>query len=205
MNIKKNKFYLCTKEVVMQNGVVAYTEDKYYKSEADGCITDNQGHSHHGITEDYAEGRFREASADEVARRKAIDLIEPLLKYDSDGHRELDRLNDYQLMNVIVDTYNSLSDTYDDGKKRAFTTFSESYDWWTNLKVLARNSHNGIFENVSWVGKVHIVLFNQDSSDFDEFDVEKEMREMDWSNKVEEYTLYDSEVRLVGFVYSDKE
>lgn len=52
MIIKKGDEFLCIETVIMDDGEIAYIKDRIYKSEQDGCITNEQqntGHSWGGI------------------------------------------------------------------------------------------------------------------------------------------------------------
>ena len=204
MKLTKGTRYICVKDVVMDSGAVAYIKGKVYIAKNESVMVDEQGYDHHWTDADMFVEHFRVVDDINISANFAKDKIEKLLEYDADGHREIDRLDDWALRGVITDLYNMLTDGYDDGKKRVFTIYSNGYDWWTKLNVMARNSHNGIYENCSDVGKVTIVLFDWRTAEFDEWLVEQEMSNTDWSNKVEEYTLYTESCELVGFVYSEK-
>lgn len=201
--------YTCIKDVVMHDGkgTIAYIKGKVYTADGKDYITDEQGYAHRWTDSDEFVTYFRvyepKIDIDKVAEVKKY--IEGMLKYDANGHRELDRMSDWDLRKAICEIYNNIAEDYDDGYTKMFTIYSEEYDWWTNLRVMARNSHNGIFEYCSAVGKVHIVLLNWEHKKFDEGVVEDMMNNTDWTNIVEDYTLYNEKWELVGFVYSDKD
>lgn len=44
--------FKCNRDFVMNEGWVAFTSGRTYLCEADGCLTDNQGHYMHGMGED---------------------------------------------------------------------------------------------------------------------------------------------------------
>lgn len=47
MEIKEGDKFLCVKEVEMDTGFIAYRKGKIYKSENDGCITNERNNKHH--------------------------------------------------------------------------------------------------------------------------------------------------------------
>ena len=52
-SIKEGDSFLCIKTVIMDTGEEAYTKGKYYISEIDGCITDNEGCRGHSWIANY--------------------------------------------------------------------------------------------------------------------------------------------------------
>lgn len=65
MEIEKGKRYLCTKTVVMDDDEVDYIKGKVYLSEADGCITDEQGFKRHQWTDGTSPEEYFELFMDE--------------------------------------------------------------------------------------------------------------------------------------------
>ena len=55
MKIKAGMRFLCTRDVVMNNGFFSYKEGRTYLSEGDGCITDEEGDASHVWLDEYDE------------------------------------------------------------------------------------------------------------------------------------------------------
>lgn len=50
--IKRGDSFICTKDFIMDDGEVSYTEGKMYISEENNCVTNNKGNSSHMHSED---------------------------------------------------------------------------------------------------------------------------------------------------------
>ena len=193
MKIEKDKYYLCIRDVEMiATKEIAYYKGKYYKANGNGSLPDDlKGNIPHlWDNEGEIDYYFAPATEKEAEMAKKMQDIAKYIE-ESVYNRVYSKVPADELRGVIDEVYNTLGNSYNDGKVMRRTIYSEDYDWYGKHGVNARNSHNGIYENCSCVGKVHIVLFNWDVKDYDEGIVEQEMLNTDWSDKVEEYTLYN--------------
>lgn len=78
MKIKKGDTFICVKTVEMDNGEIAYNIGKFYTSEQDKCITDNQGDVGHLWEEtDCVNTYFKRFKREDTDKYTSIDRINP--------------------------------------------------------------------------------------------------------------------------------
>ena len=204
MEIKKGHTYLCFAEVVMDDGDIAYKKGRKYQSEHDECITDEQGYKDHRW-EDDVEDYFVDVEAIPTCREVSDWMEKSIYALDTNNVRKIDNLDADELRGVIYALYKKLNVMGEVEKnKRMFEVEDDNYDWWDELRVYARNSRNALYENVSKLNKVTIVLYDSTAEGFDENNVSDELIELHKKGIVEDYTLYaESESYLVGYVYRE--
>jgi len=76
---KKGDRYLCIKDLVMDSGDVRYNKGVFYKSESDGCITNNVGNKYHSWYGSDGDSLFNET----------FKLVESFVNMDSKSAREV--------------------------------------------------------------------------------------------------------------------
>ena len=75
------------------------------------------------------------------------------------------------------------------------------YDWEKELGVRAVNRDSRVFETISDARDLTIVLYDDKADDFDEWEVSDALAENLRNGFDNEYTLYNSNLLLVGFAY----
>ena len=87
------------------------------------------------------------------------------------------------------------------GKFRKIKSNKTEYDWEKELGVHAINRDSRVFETISDANGLTIVLYDDKADDFDEWEVSDALAENLRNGFDNEYTLYDSNLSLVGFAY----
>lgn len=78
MEIKKGQYYICIKDVVMDDGTIGYSQGKCYCSDKQYYLVDNNGFSNFWQCTEMTE-HFRPATPDEVLIGRALTEEQQLL------------------------------------------------------------------------------------------------------------------------------
>lgn len=93
--IKKGDKFKCMSNVYMDANInrIAYTKDKIYISEEDGCLTDDNGEIHHRISNDCASNFFIKVADTSESQKEMV------------NHPSHYKNNKYEAIDIMLDIF----------------------------------------------------------------------------------------------------